>query len=619
MARASARSGTSVPPPRRRSPPKPLSHESERARTLSLSLVLLLALLSNPTQAGELNDRFHLTQTRVLQAGPPHYTPDFLLADLIPTPTRRFTNFSGDVSGRYLGALAANRLDLKPELLSQVLQLQKPDGHFGGSTGLDDPGENTMALLWGQGRLLIGLMEAYEATNDERTLLAARRLGDFLLEAAPTMNAPSMRDRARQWWIAQGYICWTQNLEGVVALWKATGEDRYRTLAEQLAERIEQLPGMHSHGLLTSLRGLVALYAATEETRWLQAAEEAWARLADSEDLWIHGAIPEALAPGSGRDEGCSIADWVRFNLDLWRITAESKYLEHAEYTIFNAFFANQFPSGDFGHVQLRPDGFGHETARAWWCCTLHGLRAFADIRGAVFRFRPSAGVISFDLPLDGELKTESFTLRAESSLHRDGRVLLASTGAPPPIRIRIPAWAESVSIDGEPATDPAIISNPGPRIVLHYNFRTETRRDRRHPGHAAIQHGPWLLAAAEADAPTFFDEPAEHNRVVLPTNPVTAEPTSSLQVPAGYRALKYLPAGYPEQPQTVVLRPISQFTAPSGSARRQIWLPVEGEGGKVSRALARIPDPASFPWLWIAALALCAVVGFVFGRRRKT
>ena len=53
-------------------------------------------------------DRYQLTRDRVLSGARPAYTQEFLLEDLRGQPGRRFTNFSGELSGRWIGALAAS-------------------------------------------------------------------------------------------------------------------------------------------------------------------------------------------------------------------------------------------------------------------------------------------------------------------------------------------------------------------------------------------------------------------------------------------------------------------------------------------------------------------------------
>jgi hypothetical protein len=91
-------------------------------------------------KAGPGFSRYRLTLGRVLSGTGPAYTPDFLLEDILATPGRRFTNFSGDLSGRWIGALSTSArvfgessasLD---EVVRRVIAFQHQDGYFGSST-----------------------------------------------------------------------------------------------------------------------------------------------------------------------------------------------------------------------------------------------------------------------------------------------------------------------------------------------------------------------------------------------------------------------------------------------------------------------------------------------------
>jgi hypothetical protein len=229
--------------------------------------------------AGELTDRFDLTLKRVLHGGPPHYTEPFLLADVVPHDTRRFTNFSGDLSGRYLGALALSRLWRDDAcaplegLLAAILKHQKPDGHFGDPMGRLAIEDDDMARLWGNGRLLIGLLEYYRETPRPDVLRAARKLGDFLIDVAPRFNDAAVERAYSQRKFAVGYVCWTQNIEGLVALSRETKDRRYLELAARMAERTRRHPSQHSHGFLTSLRGILDLHLATGKQHYLDQVE----------------------------------------------------------------------------------------------------------------------------------------------------------------------------------------------------------------------------------------------------------------------------------------------------------------------------------------------------------
>jgi DUF1680 family protein len=193
--------------------------------------------------AGELTARFDLTLKRVLHGGPPQYTEPFLLADVVPHDTRRFTNFSGDLSGRYLGALAISRPRRDEAgaplegFISAILEHQKSDGHFGDPMGRLAIEDDDMARLWGNGRLLIGLLEYYRETPRPEVLQAARALGDFLIAVAPRFNDAAVERAYSQRKFAVGYVCWTQNIEGLVALSRESKDRRYLELAARMAER----------------------------------------------------------------------------------------------------------------------------------------------------------------------------------------------------------------------------------------------------------------------------------------------------------------------------------------------------------------------------------------------
>src|SRR5664279_1180197 len=90
-------------------------------------------------------ERYHLTRDRVLHGKNPAYTVDFILEDIRATPGRRFTNFSGDVSGRWIGALAVcgatfgDSFPVLDEVVRRTIALQHADGYFGKTFHYDRP------------------------------------------------------------------------------------------------------------------------------------------------------------------------------------------------------------------------------------------------------------------------------------------------------------------------------------------------------------------------------------------------------------------------------------------------------------------------------------------------
>ena len=544
---------------------------------LNVAARLLLALLlcATPGLAGDWSARFDLTLHRILQGGPPYFDDDFVVADAVPQNTRRFTNFSGDVSGRYIGALSAAARHAGgsfPELdriVAKTLQLQKPDGHFGAPMSENKVTNDDMAMLWGNGRMLIGLLEYHALSPHPEVLAAARRLGDFLVKQAPRLNSEDVRREYNGEKFAVGYICWTSNLEGLVELYRVTRDGRYLALAREIASRTDRHPSQHSHGFLSTVRGIVQLHRVTGERAYLEQAKREWQGVIGSGNVLLHGAVPEMFAPAVKRDEGCSEADWLRLSLELWQLTRDPECLRQAELTLFNEFAFNQFHTGDFGHHVLAADGIAPDFAHAWWCCTFHGLRAMAALFD--YGFHQSGGTLVYDLPVDSRGEISGLELRAESALERDGSVLvtvLKSDGAPHALRVRVPEWASEV----KGADSAARVWKIGETLTLTYVLRT---REVKQDGRTAIFRGPWLLAVDEQASPGFFDEPYTENKVQWPAEPAAAAMGyAAFSVPAARMRVRYLPGGYPVQPAAALLRPMAEYTSGPDSNRLVFWLP---------------------------------------------
>lgn len=530
---------------------------------------------SSPASARPLYERYQLTLNRVLHGSQPAYTSEFLLQDLRGTGARRFTNFSGDLSGRWIGALAAcsaafgDQFPVLDEFVTDALKLQHPEGYFGKSFNRTNPGDDDMALLWGNGRLLVGMLEYHALKPSPQVLAAARGLGDFLLRIAPRFNSQQMADDFNAAHFASSYICWTQQTEGLSALYVGTGDTRYRDLCADIATRIQRRPGDHVHGYLCSVRGLLDLYFATQDKRHLDRVVAEWNDVTRSGDILITGGVPEAWSPKKKRTEGCAECDWLRLSLALHRATGEEKYLAVAEDVLFNEFAMNQFSTGDFGHAVL--DDFGAPEiveVRAWWCCTLHGLRAFADIQRHAFRTQEAE--LFLDLPVDAQLETGGISVTAESLLAsgRTIRIHVRRASAPHAITIRKPTWADSVSLkrNGQPIAGNRVDSlRAGDEIEASYAMSlriSSADRSLSVGGRSAIHYGPWLLGACAAVQPQYFNELYPQNTVITSSARPAMHQPAPFTVPVASTRFAVIPAEFPGQPSQLELRAVAEQTA---------------------------------------------------------
>jgi len=507
---------------------------------------------------GDFAARVALTARRLTSTGSPAYTAPFILADVTLDPKRRFSNFSGDLSGRYVEALAAlpwpgrPAADLAP-LVRAILEHQRPDGRFGRADlafTAQDTGNEHMALLWGNGRLLVGLMAWHEATGDAAALAAARRLAGFLLAVREASKAPEVLKRVEGQG-AFGFICFTQLAEGLVLLGRATGERRYHEAAREIVPLLPPRGVQHSHGYLTTLRGALLLHEATGDAATLAWVERRWGDLVASPDAVVDGSALEYFGGGDAagtsarraakeasgdfpRNEGCGLADVIRLALHLHRLTGKTAYLDQAERCYLNAFAHNQFATGDFGSKVWFRDGIMPTPSvdRAWWCCTMHGYRAYRDVLDAMVREEGEAVTVRLFDDVDFEGGRTGLRLRRTAG----GFEVVMSRAFDGTLALRDPSWAEgfSIRVNGEPEQVPSEGGfrrlrrsfRAGDRVEAAFAHRLRLVRPNGvetplsdlgpEPVRAALYCGPFLLGVEEALDPLFFSEPWPANVIAL-------------------------------------------------------------------------------------------------------
>ena len=118
-----------------------------------------------------------------MAAGPLDKT-EFILDDVALKQHRKFAEYSGDISGRWIGAAAflapqfPKDFAAFPAVMAGFPLYQKADGHFGADQQLPkiERGRD-MPILWGNGRLLIGLVEVYDRIGVPASLAPDADLG----------------------------------------------------------------------------------------------------------------------------------------------------------------------------------------------------------------------------------------------------------------------------------------------------------------------------------------------------------------------------------------------------------------------------------------------------------
>jgi len=507
---------------------------------------------------------------------------EFILDAVALKQHRKFAEYSGDISGRWIGAAAflapqfPSAFAAFPAVMAGFPLYQKGDGHFGADQQLPkiERGRD-MPILWGNGRLLIGLVEVYDRTGDTNALALAKKLGGYFVTTDLVYDkAENIRSVGGSY--ADGFVtCYFSCIEGLVGLGRVTKDVRYLDEAQRIAElaaSITNFDGLHSHGRLCAVRGFADLYALIGEPRWRDAAERDWQIFANRH-LLPAGGVKEMLESNCARDEGCAEADWLRLNLSLWRLTGEGRYLDAAERCLKNHFSYQQFPNGGAGHRRLhqiagQPVAFNGLSEEAWWCCGEHWARAMVDVARSAVTASARGLFINLAIDCDTTLAGPGGPWKAALRETGDGLSIRLEPAKPVEADVRIHRLQARAS--GEQAgsinapkglkvradADVWVVSGTwnGPRefrVHLPAALRVETAGD----GTGILLRGHDLLAAHRVPANAWLTDNLPARRPVVLWSAMLPTTDGRILVPASLAA--DADPGRPEQWRPLELAPL--------------------------------------------------------------
>jgi uncharacterized protein len=457
-------------------------------------------------------------------------------------------DWQGEHVGKFLHAATLawqNTKDpaLKAKLdrvVARLLKTQEADGYLG--TYRPDH-RWTSWDVWVHKYDLIGLLTYYQYTHNIAALNACRRIGDLLGKTF----GPGLRDINRSgehMGLAPDSV-----LEGIVLLYRATGDPRYLRFARYIVRNydapggpavlaslekfgsVRRVANGKAYEMLSNFNGLLELYRVTGDRRLLDAMLTAWQDVVRNR-LYITGSASSYevfqddfhLPNGMGANicETCVTVTWEQLNLQLLRLTGDPKFADQLERSLYNHLLAAQKPTGDDWAYYTPLEGIKPYDA-ATTCCHSSGPRGVALIP-EIAAMADSDGGLVINLYNTGTvaapLKSGLVTLTLKTDYPRTGHIVLkvasVKNGAKFPLRLRIPAWTQNptVTLNGlaplrggrlQPGTYFGIdrVWHTGDTISLDLPMPTRLIvGDHQNAGKAAVTYGPLVLALDTAHNP---------------------------------------------------------------------------------------------------------------------
>ena len=218
-------------------------------------------------------------------------------------------------------------------------------------------------------------------------------------------------------------------------LYRATKDDRYLKQAQRMAEfftKFDALPNDHSHGNLSAWRGIMQLHEITGDRKYLDRARAKWDLAVKGGYVWPIGGIGERWDVFYRAGEMCSEADWLRFCLDMWRFTGETRYLDMADRLLHNLYPVSQCETGGYGNQYFDGDAAGPiaaiGTEEANYCCCFAGPLALHFLKSYLAAGSDDGIYVNF--PFD-------FTSTVKAGGH-DWRVVVRTTSSGMNINVEV-------------------------------------------------------------------------------------------------------------------------------------------------------------------------------------
>ena len=330
----------------------------------------------------------------------------FRLRDRAPRPD--LVPWAGEFVGKYLiSAVQALRLTEDPRLRRQVsevveefLSTQAEDGYLG-------PFPKSERLqghwdLWGHYHALSALLDWHEFSGELRALSAARKAADLV--------CATYLDTGRRVIEAGDQEMNMAILTGLVRLHRETGEPKYLRLAREVEKDWERAGDYVGAGLdgreffrsprprwesLHDLQGLVELWRVTGEGRYREAFEHHWRSIRRWDRRNTGGFSSGEQATGNpyapSAIETCCTVAWMALTVDELRLTAESRVADELELTLLNGGLGAQHPSGRWWTYSTPMDGSRESSAQSIVfqaragtpelnCCSVNGPRILGSL-----------------------------------------------------------------------------------------------------------------------------------------------------------------------------------------------------------------------------------------------
>jgi DUF1680 family protein len=452
-------------------------------------------------------------------------------------------------------------------------------------------GKPVWAPFYTYHKIMAGLLDMYLHTGNSDALQMAEGMGQWAQEFMAAFGADQ-----RQRMLRTEYGGMNEVLVNLAAV---TQKERYLGAArlfeqpgflDPLAERRDELQGLHANTNVPKIIGAARMYEVTGDRRYRDIAEYFLAEIITARNYVIgntsldeHWTTPPNRLNGTlawTNAECCVAYNLMKLQRHVFSWTADARWMDAYERALVNCRLGTQNAQGLKQYFFPLAAGYWrayNSPEQSFWCCTGTGAEEFAKLVDTIYFRRGSDIFVNQFIASTLDWKDEGLVLEQVTQFPREqGTTLKIKSlhATPRTIHIRMPNWTTEdarVKINGQPLV---AMADPGSYLSLRKIWQNgdtitvtlpmEVRQESL-PGDdsvVAARYGPLVLAADLGAGPADGPMRVVHGR-----------PTEPEHLPAADALPKVSAGRDTNAPQWLQIESVSQlrFTAAGESARYQL------------------------------------------------
>jgi DUF1680 family protein len=415
-------------------------------------------------------------------------------------------------------------------------------------------GKPVWAPFYTYHKIMAGLLDMHTLTGNTDALQMAEDMGRWAQEF---FAAFSTEQRQRMLRTEYGGMN-----EVLVNLAAANQKERYLDAArlfeqpgflDPLAERRDELEGLHANTNVPKIIGAARMYEVTGDRRYRQIAEYFLEEVLTARNYVIgntsldeHWKTPPNQLEGTlgwTNAECCVAYNLMKLQRHVFSWTADVRWMDAYERALFNCRLGTQNAQGLKQYFFPLAAGYWrayNSPEESFWCCTGTGTEEFAKFSDTIYFHRGSDVYVNQFIPSTLDWKDEGLVIQQVTEFPREQGTTLkikSSRPASRTIHVRIPSWTTEdaqVKINGRPLK---AVADPGSYLALRRVWQQgdtisitlpmELRQEPL-PGAdsvSAVLYGPLVLATDLGAGPPDGPSRVIHSGDTTPKNRPAPDP----------------------------------------------------------------------------------------------